>query len=128
MARGKKKPDPRIETMVRLPIEVVRALRRTARRRDMTVAQVAREFLMGKREQFSTVELVGWTHDRLVKHQEDYEELFREEGSDSRLIERAIDALSDLHDDWPAEEEESDEDEGEEEDDDEGEDEEDDED
>jgi hypothetical protein len=101
MPRGKKKPDPRIETMVRLPLEVVRTLRRTARRRDMTVAQVARELLMGKGRQFSTFELVGWTLDRLEKHQEDYEELFREEGSNPRSVGRAIGALSDLLGDWP---------------------------
>ncbi len=92
--------------MIRLPGDVVRALRRRAATADITIAEAARQLMLPKDagHPLDLQEHVVWLHGRLLKRQDDLVSVFEEAGADSGAVDRAIDALLRLHKEWPEEE------------------------
>ena len=92
--------------MVRLPVDVARALRRRAVTADTTIAQAARQLMLAKkgaRQDLGLLEHVEWLWNRLRRRQDDLLDVFDGGGVDSRVIDRAISALAQLRDEWPEE-------------------------
>ena len=102
MSRGK---QPTTE-MIRLPIDVVRALRRRAATADITIAEAARQLMLPKdvKHQLGLLEHVEWLHGRLLKRRDDLVDVFDDAMVDSRVVNRAIDALLELRKEWPEDE------------------------
>ena len=102
MARGK---QPTTE-MIRLPIDVVRALRRRAATADITIAEAARQIMLPKdvKHQLGLLEHVDWLHGRLLKRRDDLVGVFDDAMVDSRVVDGAINALLDLRKEWPEDE------------------------
>ena len=92
--------------MVRLPVDVVRALRRRAVTADVTIAHAARQLMLsrkGERQDLGLLEHVEWLWNRLCRRQDDLHDAFDGGGADARVIDRAINALAQLRDEWPEE-------------------------
>ena len=92
--------------MVRLPVDVARALRRRAATADITIAHAARQLMlpkMGKRQDLGLLEHVEWLCNRLRRRREDLLDVFDGADADSQVIDRAITALAQLRDEWPDE-------------------------
>ena len=101
-------PRPRgpATEMVRLPVDVARALRRRAVTADITIAQAARQLMLGKkgaRQDLGLLEHVEWLWNRLRRRQDDLHDVFDGGGADSQVIDGAISALAQLRDEWPEE-------------------------
>ena len=101
-------PRPRgpATEMVRLPVDVVRALRRRAVTADVTIAHAARQLMLsrkGERQDLGLLEHVEWLWNRLRRRQDDLHDVFDSGGADSRVIDRAISAMAQLRDEWPEE-------------------------
>ena len=101
-------PRPRgpATEMVRLPVDVARALRRRAATADITIAQAARQLLSaqkGARQDLGLLEHVEWLWNRLRRRRDDLRDVFEDAGTDGRLVDQAIDALARLRDEWPDE-------------------------
>src|SRR5437763_245149 len=92
--------------MIRLPADVVRALRHRAATADITLAEAARQLMLPKElgHQLDLENHVVWLHDRLLKRRDDLTNLFDDAGADSGAVGQAIDALMQLHKEWPEEE------------------------
>ena len=101
-------PRPRgpATEMVRLPSDVVRALRRRAATADITIAEAARQLMLPKdvKHQLGLLEHVEWLHGRLVKRRDDLMDVFEEGNADADAIDRALDALAQLRKEWPEDE------------------------
>ena len=101
-------PRPRgpATEMVRLPVDVARALRRRAVTADITIAQAARQLMLSKKgatQDLGLLEHVEWLWSRLRRRQDDLHDVFEGGGADSRVIDRAINTLAQLRDEWPDE-------------------------
>ena len=101
-------PRPRgpATEMVRLPVDVVRALRRRAATADVTIAQAARQLMLpkkGARQDLGLLEHVEWVWSRLRRRRDDLLDVFEDAGADPRVIDQAINALAQLRDEWPEE-------------------------
>ncbi len=101
-------PRPRgpATEMVRLPVDVTRALRRRAATADITIAHAARQLMHGKkgaRHDLGLLEHVEWLWNRLRRRKEDLLDVFAGGGADPQVIDRAISALAQLRDEWPEE-------------------------
>ena len=101
-------PRPRgpATEMVRLPVDVVRALRRRAATADVTIAQAARQLMLpkkGARQDLGLLEHVEWVWSRLRRRRDDLFDVFEDAGADPRVIDQAINAFARLRDEWPEE-------------------------
>src|SRR6266850_2551304 len=91
--------------MIRLPIDVVRALRRRAATADITIAEAARQLMQptDQAHPLGLLEHVAWLHTRLVRRRDDLVSVFDDGDADPKAVERAIDALAVLLKEWPEE-------------------------
>ena len=92
--------------MVRLPVDVARALRRRAVTADITIAQAARQLMLSKKgatQDLGLLEHVEWLWNRLRRRRDDLLDVFEDAGADPRVIDQAINTLARLRDEWPAE-------------------------
>jgi hypothetical protein len=91
--------------MVRLPADVVRALRRRATTADITIAEAARQLMQPTDMQhpLGLLDHVAWLHTRLVRRRADLVTVFEDGDADEKAVDRAIDALAVLHKEWPEE-------------------------
>ena len=101
-------PRPRgpATEMVRLPVDVARALRRRAVTADITIAQAARQLMLpkkGARQDLGLLEHVEWVWSRLRRRRDDLFDVFEDARADPRVIDQAINALARLRDEWPEE-------------------------
>lgn len=99
-------PRPRgpATEMVRLPVDVARALRRRAATADITIAQASRRMMFppkGAKQDLGLLEHVEWLWNRLRRRRDDLLDVFEEANSDGRLVDQVIDALTRLRDEWP---------------------------
>jgi len=91
--------------MIRLPGDVVRALRRRATTADITIAEAARQLMqpIDVRHPLGLLEHVAWLHTRLVRRRDDLVSVFSDGDGDPKTVDRAIDALAVLLKEWPEE-------------------------
>ena len=91
--------------MIRLPADVVRALRRRAATADVTIAQAARQLMQPTDVQhpLGLLEHVAWLHTRLVRRRDDLVSVFEDGDVDPKTVAGAIDALAELLREWPEE-------------------------
>src|SRR5438552_16959636 len=91
--------------MIRLPSDVVRALRRRAATADITIAEAARQLMQPTDIQnpLSLLEHVAWLDTRLVRRRDDLMSVFEDGDADEKAVDRAIDALAVLLKEWPEE-------------------------
>src|SRR2546425_7980809 len=91
--------------MIRLPADVVRALRRRATTADITIAEAARELMQPTDAQhpLGLLEHVAWLHTRLVRRRDDLFSVFEDGGADAKAVDRTIDALAVMLKEWPEE-------------------------
>src|SRR5207244_2240000 len=98
-------PRPRgpATEMIRLPADVVRALRRRATTADITITEAARQLMQPTDVQhpLGLLEHVAWLHTRLVRRRDDLASVFEDGDADAKAVERAIDALAVLPKAWP---------------------------
>ena|SRR5437660_5466525 len=89
--------------MIRLPADVVRALRRRAATADITIAEAARQLMQPTDPQhpLGLLEHVAWLHTRLVRRRDDLVSVFEDGDADSKVVGGTIDALAVLLKDWP---------------------------
>ena len=100
-------PRPRgpATEMIRLPADVVRALRRRATTADITIAEAARQLMQPTdvHHPLGLLEHVAWIHTRLVRRRDDLMSVFEDGDADPKAVDRAIDALAVLLKEWPEE-------------------------
>src|SRR5882762_6091267 len=91
--------------MIRLPADVVRALRRRATTADITIAEAGRQLMQPTDvvHPLGLLEHVAWLHARLVRRRDDLVSVFSDGDADPKTVDRAIDALAVLLKDWPEE-------------------------
>jgi hypothetical protein len=91
--------------MVRLPGDVVSALRRRAATADITIAEAARQLMQPTEVQhpLGLLEHVAWLHTRLTRRRDDLVSVFEDGDSNPKLVDEAIDALAVLVKAWPKE-------------------------
>jgi hypothetical protein len=91
--------------MIRLPSDVVRALRRRAATADITIAEAARQLMQPTdvEHPLGLLDHVAWLHTRLVRRRDDLVSVFRDGDADPKAVDRAIDALVVLLKNWPEE-------------------------
>src|SRR5437773_7880464 len=89
--------------MIRLPADVVSALRHRGATADITIAEAARQLMQPTDMQhpLGLLEHVAWLHTRLVRRREDLVSVFEDGDADSKVVDAAIDALAVLLKDWP---------------------------
>ena len=89
--------------MIRLPADVVRALRRRAATADVTIAQAARQLMQPTDVQhpLGLLEHVAWLHTRLTRRRDDLVSVFEEGDADPKAVDSAVDALATLLKEWP---------------------------
>ena len=91
--------------MIRLPADVVSALRRRGAAADITIAEAARQLMQPTdvAHPLGLLEQVAWLHARLVRRREDLVPVFEDGDADSKAVDRAIDAMATLLKEWPEE-------------------------
>ena len=89
--------------MIRLPADVVRALRRRAATADITITEAARQLMRPTdvKHPLGLLEHVAWLHTRMVRRRDDLVSVFDEGDADSKAVDAAIDALAILVKEWP---------------------------
>ncbi len=89
--------------MIRLPGDVVQALRRRAATADITIAEAARQLMRPKdaKHPLGLLDHVEWLHSRLSKRKDDLVDVFAQGNTNVGAIDRALDALADLRKEWP---------------------------
>src|SRR5216117_3538306 len=89
--------------MIRLPSDVVRALRRRAATADITIAEAARQLMQPTDVQhpLGLLEHVAWLHTRLTRRRDDLASVFEDGDTDPKAVDRAIDSLAGLLNEWP---------------------------
>jgi hypothetical protein len=89
--------------MIRLPGDVVQALRRRAVTADITIAEAARQLMRPKdaKHPLGLLDHVEWLHARLSKRRDDLLDVFEEGNADTGAIDRALEALAYLRKEWP---------------------------
>ncbi len=101
-------PRPRgpATEMVRLPVDVARALRRRAATADITIAHAARQLMLpkkGEKQDLGLLEHVEWLWSRLRRRRDALLDIFEDADADQLVIDKATDALARLRDEWPKE-------------------------
>src|SRR6266480_367415 len=91
--------------MIRLPADVVRALRRRAASADITIAEAARQLMQPTdvEHPLGLLEHVAWLHTRLVRRRDDLVSVFGDGEADPKAVDAAVDALAILLKEWPEE-------------------------
>ena len=91
--------------MIRLPADVVRALRRRATTADITIAEAARQLMQPTdvTHPLGLLEHIAWLHTRLVRRRDDLVSVFEDGDADAKAVDRAIDALAAVLKEWPEE-------------------------
>src|SRR5712692_4481616 len=91
--------------MIRLPSDVVGALRRRAATADITIAGAARQLMQPTdvEHPLGLLEHVAWLHTRLVRRRDDLVSVFEDGDADPKAVGAVIDALSTLLKEWPEE-------------------------
>src|SRR5258707_15065068 len=89
--------------MIRLPADVVSALRRRAATADITIAEAARQLMQPTDVQhpLGLLEHVAWLHTRLTRRRDDLVSVFEDGDADSKVVDGAIDALAVVLKNWP---------------------------
>src|SRR5438309_11770564 len=82
--------------MIRLPADVVSALRRRATTADITIAEAARQLMQPTDVQHTLglLEHVAWLHTRLVRRRDDLFSVIEDGGADAKAVDRTSDALA----------------------------------
>ena len=100
-------PRPRgpATEMIRLPADVVRALRRRAATADITLAESARQLMQPTdvMHPLGLLEHVAWLHTRLVRRRDDLLSVFADGDGDPKTVDATIEALAILLKEWPEE-------------------------
>lgn len=91
--------------MIRLPADVVRALRRRAATADVSIAEAARQLMQPTdvAHPLGLLEHAAWLQTRLVRRRDDLVSVFEDGGADAKAVDRAVDALTELLKEWPDE-------------------------
>jgi len=91
--------------MIRLPADVVSALRRRAATADITIAEAARQLMLPKdvKHVLGLLDHAAWLRDRLERSRGEVEKVLKQEGGDPRAVANAIDALGTFVAQWPDE-------------------------
>ena len=91
--------------MIRLPADVVSALRRRGATADITIAEAARQLMQPTDLQhpLGLLEHVAWLHTRLTRRRDDLMSVFEDGDADAKAVDRAIDVLATLLKEWPEE-------------------------
>jgi hypothetical protein len=91
--------------MVRLPGDVVTALRRRAATADITMSEAARQLMQPTdvEHPLGLIEHVAWLHTRLVRRRDDLLSVFKDGDADPKAVDATIDALDILLKEWPDE-------------------------
>lgn len=94
--------------LLRLPIDVSRAIRRRAAAFDITLAEAARQLMQPKevKHHLGLLDHVAWLQDRLERSRDEVEKVLRQEGSDPKVVANAIAALGNFVTQWPDESDE----------------------
>ena len=97
------RPSGPTTEMVRLPADVVRAIRLRAATADVTLAEAARQLMLPRdmKEQLGLLDHVAWLHSRLMRRRDDLVNVFRDAIADADAVDVAIKALGQLHQAWP---------------------------
>ena len=91
--------------MIRLPSDVVRALRRRAATADVTIAEAARQLMQPTdvEHPLGLLEHVAWLQTRLVRRRDDLVSVFEDGDADPKAVDAAVNALANLVKAWPQE-------------------------
>lgn len=98
--------------MVRLPADVVLALRRQAATGGVTLGEAARQLILRKQlgGQHGLLEHLAWLHDRIVKEQRELEAVLGLGARDTGTVQATIDAIEALRREWASSGDDEDED------------------
>jgi hypothetical protein len=96
-----KKSQPSSE-MLRLPSDVITAIRRRAAESGITLGEAARQLMLAKDlgGRHGTLEHLEWLHDRLLKEQTELEDVLGYQGRDMSVVRRLIEAIANLREEW----------------------------
>src|SRR3989442_12590751 len=88
--------------LLRLPSDVVRAVRRRAAAFDVTLAEAARQLMQPRevRHHLGLLDHVAWLQDRLLRSRREVERVLKEEGSDPKAVTKTIAVLETFVDQW----------------------------
>ena len=91
--------------LLRLPSDVVRAIRRRAAAFDVTLAEAARQLMQPRevKHHLGLLDHVAWLEDRLVRSRREVERVLKDEGGDPKAVAKTIAALEDFVAQWPDE-------------------------
>ena len=100
MPKSKKK-TPATE-MIRLPADVVLALRQRGATAGVTLGEAARQLMLAHDlgRQHGTIEHASWLRARLVDERQEIESVLELGDRDAAVVAKAISGLTDLLDDW----------------------------
>ncbi len=100
-----RKPRLGSTELLRLPLDVARAIRRRAARKDITLAEAARELMLPKERghALDLPEHARWLQLRLVRSRDELAQVFEDAEVDAHVIDQAIEALDALVQRWPEE-------------------------
>src|SRR5438034_1998670 len=89
--------------LLRLPSDVARAIRRRAAAFDVTLAEAARQLMQprGVTHHLGLLDHVAWLQDRLERSRGELEKVLRQEGSDPKVVAKAIAGLGNVLAQWP---------------------------
>jgi hypothetical protein len=99
-----RKPQASTE-LLRLPSDVVRAIRRRAAAFDITLAEAARQLMQPReiRHHLGLLDHVAWLQDRLERSRDEVESVLKQDGGDPKSVAKAIAALRTFVAQWPDE-------------------------
>ena len=89
--------------MVRLPVDVTRAIRRRAAALDITLAEAARQLMQPRevKHHLGLLDHAAWLQDRLERSRGEVEKVLKQEGGDPQAVANVIDALGTFIAQWP---------------------------
>src|SRR5712692_5649919 len=78
--------------LLRLPIDVSRAIRRRAAAFDITLAEASRQLMQPKevKHHLGLLDHVAWLQDRLERSRDEVEKVLKQEGGDPKVVANAI--------------------------------------
>ncbi|MDP3937779.1 MAG: hypothetical protein Q8R92_06555 [Deltaproteobacteria bacterium] len=100
-----RKPRLGSSELLRLPLDVARAIRRRAARADITLAEAARQLMLPKEhgQALDLPEHARWLQLRLLRSRDELVQVFEDAAVDAHVIDQAIGALNALALHWPEE-------------------------
>src|SRR6267154_5865655 len=89
--------------LLRLPRDVVRAIRRRAAAFDVTLSEAARQLMQPRevRHHLGLLDHVAWLQDRLEGSRGEVEAVLKQDGGDPKSVAKAIAALRNFVTQWP---------------------------